>query len=153
MNVLISLSCSTLSILRYFNKHIHAGVVSHLAPIQYLCGSSVLFCGWFIQPLTGGSLWTSEHIRRQTQEPSALIMSDQSVHGHEIHFLPPSIYLWLHPSHSHTDFILHIYITAHTLRTNNIWGQVSSEGSLSYWGAIFTGVTRRCIKLIYIGLC
>lgn len=31
------------------------------------------------RPLTGGSLWTSEHIRRQTQEPSALIMSDHSV--------------------------------------------------------------------------
>lgn len=81
----ISPSCSTLSIHWCSNKHIHAQVASHLTPIQYLSGSSALFLGWFIQPLTTGSLWTSEHIRRQTQEPSALIMSHCSVHGHEIH--------------------------------------------------------------------
>lgn len=98
--ILISLSSSTLSVLCYFNKHIHAKVVSDLAPIQHLCGFSVLFCGWFTQPLTGGSLWTSEHIRRQTQEPSALIMSDHSVHEHEIHHCPLSLSLSLAVSFS-----------------------------------------------------
>lgn len=119
MNIPASLRCSTLSILCSFNKHIHAEVVLHPAPIQHLRGSSVSLCRWFSRPLTWGSLWTSEHIRRQTQEPSARIMSDHSEHdGHGIHFLPSLFWLCPSPStlshslthtrtHIHT---LHIYI-------------------------------------------
>lgn len=136
-NILASRCCSTLSILCYSNKHIHAEVVSHPAPIQHLCGSSVLLCGWFTQPLTGGSLWTSEHIRRQTQEPSALIMSDHSVHGHEIHFLlslslslAVSFSFTLSDSHRHTHtHFTHLHSCLHNTPTTyqekthqNIWG-------------------------------
>lgn len=108
MNIPASLRCSTLSILCSFNKHIHAEVVLHPAPIQHLRGSSVSLRRWFSQPLTGGSLWTSEHIRRQTQEPSARIMSDHSEHdGHGIHFLPSLFWLCPSPStlsHTRTHF-------------------------------------------------
>ena len=118
INTLISLFCSTLSILCSFNKHIHAAVVSDLAPIHYLCGSSVWLCGWITQPLTGGSLWTSEHIRRQTQEPSALIMSDRSVHEHQIHFSPLSLAPYPSPHPVSLTHIL-LYITTNTLHTDN----------------------------------
>ncbi len=144
MNILISLSCSTLSILCYFNKHIHATVVSHLALIQYLCGSSALFCRWFIQPLTGGSLWTSEHIRRHTQGPSTLIMSDHSVHGQWDPPPPPSLSLWLYPSPSsslthintHTIYFTHLHNCSHATYRQHVRGRFVwvSEDS---WGAIF----------------
>lgn len=113
MYVLISIFCLTLSVFCYFNKHIHAKVVSDLGPIQYHCDFSVFFCGWFIQPLTGGSLWTSEHIRRQTQEPSALIMSDHSVHGREIHRCPLS--LSLSPTVSFSFSLTYSLIHMHTI--------------------------------------
>lgn len=147
---------STLSILCYFNKHIHAKVISDLIPIQYLCGSSVLFCEWFIQPLTGGSLWTSEHIRHQTQGPSALIMSDCSVHGHEIHLSPLSgciLHFLPHSlthKHTHTHFSLCVYITTHTLtcHQHQRWNWHWTLRDYQIWKSIFRRLTMIIIVII-----
>lgn len=103
----ILLSCSTLSVRSCSNKHIHAGVISDLSSHS---ASSLLLRRWFIQPLTGGSLWTSEHIRRQIQEPSALIMSHHSVHGLHFHLsLSLSLSLSLARLHSFSFFLLYFF--------------------------------------------
>lgn len=117
-NIIVHLySLLLFSLVCYLNKHIHAKVVWNLAPIRDRRHSSALLRAWFIQPLTGGSLWTSEHIRRQTQEPSALIKSHHSMHGRDFpvsfplsfsfssllhtfnHFLNKTQLLWLHRRH------------------------------------------------------